>query len=270
MQRIIRNTALTAIFVLVLWGLDWLYSTTLRDPKFFDGWILLSGMAFLVLFNARKKLSMLPLGRAAVWMQLHLYVGYFVVAAFILHAGLSFPSGLLEWGVWSLFLIVALSGIVGAYLTRAIPSKLEQHSERVLFERIPGFRAGLATEVEALAIDSVNQEASLSISNLYINTLHDFFRKPANILAHLRNSAGSLTRINSEIDTLNQYLDSSGQERLAQIKDLVRAKDNLDYQYAQQGILKLWLFIHLPATYGLIVLVMTHVAVVYAFSSGVP
>lgn len=270
MQRILKNTAITAFFVLILWGLDWLYGTSLRNPKFFDGWVLCVGMLFLVLFNVRKKLPMLPIGRMRIWMQLHLYVGYFVVAAFILHAGLSFPSGAIEWGLWVLFIIVALSGVVGAYLLRATPAKLEHHSERIIFERIPGFRAQLADEAEALAIGSVNEEKSLSISNLYINTLHEFFRRPANILAHLGTSQRALARINSEIDALNQYLDTSGKERLAQIKDLVQAKDNLDYQYALQGMLKVWLFVHVPATYGLIVLVAAHVAIVYAFSSGVP
>jgi len=73
-----------------------------------------------------------------------------------------------------------------------------------------------------------------------------------------------------ELDNLRQYLDDAGKKRLAEIKDLVQAKDNLDYQYAHQGVLKAWLFVHIPATYGLIVLIIAHVAIVYAFSSGVP
>jgi len=258
------------ITVVVLFGIDWLYGTALRDARFFDGWVLLGGIVFLVLFNVRKKLPMLPLGRAAVWLQFHLYVGYFVVAAFLMHTRFTLPGGVLDWALWLLFVIVALSGVAGAYLTRTTPAKLEHHSERVIFERIPGFRVGLAREVESLAIDSVNQAGSLTISDLYINTLHDFFRRPRNLFLHLRSSRRPLKRIHGEIDTLGQYLDETQKDRLTKIKGLVQAKDNLDYHFAHQGVLKAWLFVHIPATYGLIVLIAAHVAIVYAFSSGVP
>ena len=38
----------------------------------------------------------------------------------------------------------------------------------------------------------------------------------------------------------------------------VQRKDDLDYQYALQGALKLWLFVHIPLTYGLLVLAIFH------------
>lgn len=270
MQRIFLNLTITAMAVSGLYAVYWVYGTTLRNVKFFDGWVLCVGVLCLILFNIRKKLPMLPLGRASLWMQFHLYLGYFVVAAFIMHTNLSLPGGALEWALWSLFVIVALSGIFGAYLSRTTPARLEQHSERILFERIPAFRSGLAAEVETLAIDSVDQEASLTISDLYVNTLHRFFRRPRNLLAHLRSSRRPLTRINGEIDNLRQYLDEPGKERLEKIKDMVQAKDNLDFHYAHQGLLKAWLFVHVPATYAMFVLIVAHVALVYAFSSGVP
>ncbi len=270
MKRILRNSLITATAVVLLFAIDGLYGSALRDPKFFDGWVLLTGIVFLVIFNIRKKLPMLPLGRAATWLQLHLYVGYFVVAAFLIHTTFSLPTGLLDGALWLLFIIVALSGVVGTYLSRTTPAKLEHHSERVIFERIPAFRVGLAEEAEALAMDSINQVGSLTISNLYVNTLHEFFRRPRNLLLHLKSSRRPLTRIHGEIDNLGQYLDDAGKTRLAKIKSLVRAKDNLDYHYAHQGVLKAWLFVHIPATYGLIMLIISHVAIVYAFSMGVP
>jgi len=269
MQRILRNFLMTGVAFLTLYVIVWLYGAALRDVQFFDGWVLLAGIALLVLFNVRKKLPMLPLGRAALWMQFHLYIGYFVVAVFLLHTKLSLPTGVLEWALWSMFIIVALSGVIGTYLSRTIPARLEQHSERVIFERIPAFRVGLAEEVEALAIDSVTQDGSPTISNLYINTLHEFFQRPRNLWLHLRSSRRPMQRIHGEIDNLTQYLDDAGKIRLAKIKNLVQAKDNLDYHYAHQGVLKAWLFVHIPATYGLIVLIIAHVAIVYAYSSGV-
>ena len=270
MQKTFRNSLITVIAIAIMYTIYWLYDTTMHSVNFFDGWVLTGGIVFLVLFNIRKKIPMIPLGRAATWMQLHLYVGYFVVAVFLMHTKMSMPDSMLEWALWLVFILVALSGMAGAYLSRTTPARLEQHSERIIFERIPAFRAGLAEEVEALAIDSVDQAGSLTISNLYIDTLHEFFRRPRNFLLHLRSSSRPLNRIQGEIDSLRQYLDDAGKQRLTKIKDLVQAKDNLDFQYAHQGVLKAWLFIHIPATYGLIVLIIAHVAIMYAYSSGGP
>ena len=270
MGRILRNSLILILAAALLFALDWIFGTSFRDPRYLSGWVLLCGIVLLVLYNVRKKLPMLRLGRAAVWMQVHLYVGYFVVLAFALHSNISLPETVFEWGLWLMFVLVALSGVVGIFLTTNVPPKLEQHTEKVLFQRIPAFRAQLAREAEELAIHSINHSGSLTISNLYVDTLHEYFRQPRNVLAHLRNSGRPLNRVLGELKKLERYLDDRGKETLNAIRDLVIAKDNLDFHYVNQGVLKLWLFVHVPATYALAVLIAVHVAVVYAFSSGVP
>lgn len=270
MNRMLRNTVIMIVAVGLLYAGHWIYETSFRDARYLSGWVLMTAMTFLVLFNIRKKLSMLPLGRASIWMQFHIYLGYFVVLGFALHTGFSMPDSTLEWALWGLFVMVALSGIVGTILVKTIPPKLERHSEKVLFQRIPSYRAQLAREAETLAMNSVDQVASLTISNLHTNLLHDFFRRPRNIVSHLASSQRPLNRIFGEMDKLERYLDETGRTMLAAIRDLVVAKDNLDFHYANQGLLKTWLFLHIPATYGLVVLVLAHVAIMYAFTSGVP
>jgi hypothetical protein len=213
---------------------------------------------------------MLPLGKAANWMTVHNYMGYGVIAIFGFHTSLSFPDGAFEWALWLAFILVAFSGVLGAYLAWSVPAKLERRSEGIIFERIPAFRSELAREVESLAISSVNHSGSLTISDLYVNRLHEFFKGPQNVLSHLRNSRRPVKRICDEIDGLKKYLDKSGEETLQAIRNLVVRKDDLDFQYAHDGFLQAWLFVHIPATYALIVLTIIHVAIVYAFSSGVP
>ena len=48
----------------------------------------------------------------------------------------------------------------------------------------------------------------------------------------------------------------------------MKKKNELDYQYALQGVLKGWLFIHIPLTYGMLLLAITHLVLAYAFSGG--
>ena len=73
---------LTAIGAAAVVGLAWYTNSerlALRDATFLTGWILLGAMISLGLFNIRKRLSALPLGRAAYWLALHVVVGLFAV-----------------------------------------------------------------------------------------------------------------------------------------------------------------------------------------------
>ena len=143
------------------------------------------------------------------------------------------------------------------------------HQERTPHTR-DAFRTRPVSAHSCIPVHSIDHSASLTISNLYGETLHDYFSRVRNVAAHLRNSSRPLNRILDELQKLERYLDEQGRETLAKIRDLVVAKDNLDFHYANQGALKVWLFVHVPATYGLVVLIVAHVAVVYAYSSGVP
>jgi len=270
MGGVFRNIAITGAGIAVLYWLVGLYDTALRDPRFFDGWILLAGIAVQLAFHFRKRRPESRAGQVSSWMTIHIYAGYFVIAAFLVHTDFSMPDSLFEWSLWTLFVLVTLSGVVGAYLTRSIPGKLEQGAARVTLESIPAMRFKLAGEVDALALDSVDTVGSQAISEFYVDRLRGYFRRPRNLLAHLRGSHRPLTRIFNDINNLERYVGEPGKDTLETIKGLVVAKNNLDIQYAHQGLLQTWLFLHIPATYCLIVLSVLHVAIVYAYSSGAP
>ena len=105
------------------------------------------------------------------------------------------------------------------------------------------------------------------ILDLYTTQLRDFLEGPRNYIAHLIGSQRPLKRVTDEIDNLFPYVDPQSQVKLAMIKDLVVEKDRLDFSRVYLGLSRAWLFVHVPVTYGLIVLVVLHVLVVYAFSS---
>jgi hypothetical protein len=67
---------------------------------------------------------------------------------------------------------------------------------------------------------------------------------------------------------LIRYVDAAGQKKLAAIRDLVVEKDRLDHARVYLGLTKGWLYVHVPVTYGLVVLTVLHGFVAYAFSSG--
>ena len=106
------------------------------------------------------------------------------------------------------------------------------------------------------------------IMDLYTTHLRDFFQGQRNFTAHLIGSQRPLKRLTDEIDHLSSYVDQQSQEKLAAIKNLVVEKDRLDFARVYLGLTKGWLFVHVPVTYALMVLMVLHVLVVYAFSSG--
>jgi hypothetical protein len=246
------------------------YGVALRDVKYFNGWVLVACMVVMLFLISRKRVVILPFGRVRFWLVIHYYIGFLTIGVFVIHSRGRLPDSPLEWLLWCLFVLVAVSGIAGAVLSKIVPQRLAAQGERVIFERIPVFRAQLAADAEALALESIKGENRVSIAELYRKVLASYFARPRNILAHLRLSNRPLARLESELNSIERYLDDEGKERLARMHDLVRAKNNLDMQYANGGLLKLWLFLHIPPTFALLVAVVAHVVIAYAFSTGIP
>jgi hypothetical protein len=246
---------------------NWRQDTALRDVQYFNGWVLVSCIGVLMLLSLRKRIIVLPLGRVRLWLLIHYYVGFVTVGIFLVHTKYRLPDSPLEWLLWTLFMLVAGSGVFGAVISKIIPPRLETHGERILLERIPVFRAQLAVEAETLARDSVRTGNTASIAKLYVDILGDFFAGPRNILAHLQSSNLRRVRVLGELALIERYLDEAGKVALAKLRDLVEAKNDLDFHYANGGLLRVWVFLHIPATYALLMTTIAHVVLVYSFST---
>ena len=261
-----RNLLATAVALLITGLAMSVIGTSLRDESFFSGWLLLGSITLLALFGVRKKISTLPLGKAASWTQFHIYLGLFASGLFLFHAGADLPDGIIETILWLLVLTVTLSGIGGLFLSRWIPRRLSARGEQILFQRIPVFRAQLAESVAELSMQSVRETASASIASFYETRLESWLSGPRNGLAHLVGSSAPLDRIRLEIRHLERYLDARGREILGEIDERVVAKDNLDHQYTLQSALRGWKLVHGPATWALVLVIIVHVVMAYAFA----
>ena len=268
-----RSRLLTLLLTLIVFaGVYWLtdlYGRALRDTSFLDGWILFAGMALQLLFHVKKAHADRLPGSTTAWLQVHVHVGWFVVLVFALHTQLTLPDTMFEWTLWGLFVVVALSGVIGSYLTSVLPAKLEQHAARLQPEEIPVYRARIAERAERLVTSSVTETGSVVLSELYQGALQDFLLAPRNLLAHLRNSRRPIKRLLFQMSRVDGDLDENNLNRLGELRRLVEAKDVLDFQLAHERALQGWLFVHVPATYGLVVLSILHVVTIYAFRSGV-
>lgn len=268
-RGILVNLGCAALAFAVFFLGNFSYEVSLRDVQYYNGWFMAACMVTLFLLTLRKRLVILPFGRIRMWVLLHYYLGFVTIGVFLVHTRYQLPDSALEWLLWCLFVLTAVSGMFGGLLSKIVPPRLEAHGERILFERIPMFKAQLAGQAEDLVLESIKNGNTLSISNLYTELLADYFAGHRNILAHAQSSNLPLKRLHGELDAIERYLDPAGKAHLQQMRELVVAKDNIDFHYANGGLMKLWLFFHIPTTYALIIAIVVHVMIAYAFSTGI-
>jgi len=253
--------------VVVVW-LHARYASAVPRLAYSSGWALFLVMLVLTFYNARKKISFLPLLSSEAWLQFHIYAGLLTAVLFLVHISYKMPTGWFDGILASLYLLVMISGFFGLFASRAIPKRLTTRGGEVLFERIPGIRRQLQERAETLALQSVERVKSSTIADFYVRELKYFFEAKRNLLAHLFEVRTPVNSLLNKITDLNRYLNDSERATMDQIAVLVREKDGLDYHYSLQLVLKLWLFVHIPLTYSLLLWTLAHIVLVFAFSGG--
>ncbi len=266
LRRII-GVVIVAVLTLLLLVATRTMESALLSPRTWLGWLLVVIVLFLASYRVRKQFSMLPLGSSAGWLQCHIYVGLLSLPVFLLHSGAQWPGGLIEVMTGLLFLTVFCTGIAGLILTRTIPPRLTDRGEEVIRERIPGFIRILREEAEASVAGAKNEAPSEVLSELYLRRLHAFFQRPSNFFSHVIHSAKPRTELLSALAETRRFLNSQDKQTVERLAECVRRKDDLDYQYTMQSLLKYWLFLHVPLTWAMVVFASCHVVTAMAYTS---
>ena len=262
------NRTITFVVAALLLAATAVYRLTLEENGFFTGWILFTLIVILAGYNIRKKLSMVPVGPASNWLQFHLYAGVIAIIAFFLHIDWQVPNGPFEVVLAIAFVLVAGTGVLGIFLNRSLARRLAQSREEAIFERIPALITKLRETAEEATLNAVSEGGSMTIRDFYINRLSGYFAGPQHVFEHLFGSNRTFHKLSRDISALERYLDDTGRGHLAELRDLVDRKHDLDVQYAYQLVLKGWLFVHVPATAVLLIAMILHVVLVYGFTGG--
>ncbi len=248
-------------------GLVWsLGRTALRPMAMYSGWLLLALVLGLTFFNARKKLPFLPLLSASTWLQAHIYLGWLACFIFVQHTGVRLPDGRLESILALVFALVAASGAFGLWLSRWLPPRLTRSGESLVYERIPTLRHRLQGEVKELVRQAEAETKSTTLADFYLRVLCDYFARVPTLWAPLAGADPDYHRVSVELTTLRRFLNVREIAVADQIAEILEAKRNLDGQLAGQRLLKLWLFVHIPLTYGLLVFMTAHVWLALQYS----
>src|SRR6185437_12254175 len=72
------------------------YAGAMPRLAYLSGWLLFAVMLILTFYNARKKLSFLPLLTSEGWLQFHIYAALFTAVLFCIHVSYKIPTGWFE------------------------------------------------------------------------------------------------------------------------------------------------------------------------------
>ena len=268
MKRALVNTIFLCIFSTLSFMAYQRFDRLLPRFAFLSGWTLFALMIVLAGYNVWKKLPFLPLGSSRSWLQFHIYAGLFSVVAYLIHTRCRWPSGRFEQALAIFYILVTGTGVAGLVITRTFPKRLTARGGEVIYEQIPSARRQLREQVESMALTSTQTVRASTIAQFYVAHLADFFSAPRNLAYHLFESRMPLNQLQARIAEIDRFLNEQERSVMQTIGNFVRQKDGLDYHFALQSTLKLWLFTHIPLTYGLIILALLHIVLVYGFSGG--
>jgi hypothetical protein len=264
--RRIRNITITGISVLGFWYLLMMQRERLQDATFTSGYVLGGIILFLCAYNVRKKLPHWRLGNSATWLQFHIYAGIGSILVFLLHVQFRVPQGRFESILAGLYLVVATSGLYGLFLSRTIPRLLTAIKHEVPFAQIPAQRAKLAQEAQQLAIQSLSDSPVLA--KFYRDHLFDFFEQPRQLMYYLRPNGAMRRSLLIELQDLRRYLSDPQRAMSDTIADLIYQKDDIDFHHALQSRMRIWLFVHVGLSYGLVFAGALHGILAHAFHGG--
>ena len=111
-------------------------------------------MLFAGLLGLRKKFPIMRVGRTTTWMRGHLWLGLLSFPLILFHAAFSLGAGALTRALMVLFIIVVVSGLLGAVLQHFIPRLMTERVQlETIYEQIDSVRVQLLEEAEKIVAD---------------------------------------------------------------------------------------------------------------------
>ena len=239
---------------------------SLAEVQFASGYVLISIIVFLALYSGRKRLSMVPVGRASIWLTLHVVAGVLALALFWLHAGRAWPTGAADQALVALFYAVCLSGVVGYGLQLWLPGRLSRAGREIIYERTAAEIAEIRAEAEKTVLAAAADSGHDTLGRYYLETLAWYFARPRFVWSHAFSGRRAEYWFRRHLDTIGRYLSEAERSHLAKMAELGTAKKNIDAQYAMQALLKRWTLFHVPLATAMLALAAWHAILVHVFA----
>ena len=244
-------------------------------------------MIFAGLLGARKRVRTWRLGRATWWMRGHLWIGFLSFPFILFHGGFQLGNGALSRVLMILFLIVFVSGIVGAVFQHFMPKMLtERVPMETIYDQIDRVEnqlvveaAQLVSEASAMVEQAIEQQEEAEEKapvaatgkkataiatpdervSAKIKTFFESQVKP--YLTSRRSQKYSLTnpvQAAAAFRQLKLLVPETVWPKFDDLESICGEKRELERQRYMHKWLHGWLLFHVPASYALILLGAVH------------
>jgi predicted cobalt transporter CbtA len=247
-------------------------------------------MLFAGLLGLRKKFPIMRVGRTTTWMRGHLWLGLLSFPLILFHAAFSLGAGALTRTLMVLFIIVVLSGLLGAVLQHFIPRLMTERVQlETIYEQIDPVRVQLLEEAEKIVADlssalegdlsSIGEKqravaasagtrggltvaSGLGASDRTNDIVREFFRTEVRpFLLQTSSRPGPLADKDQASGMFGQLRVQTPRNlwpKLEDLENLCDEKRGLDRQRRMHHFLHGWLLVHIPLSYALLALGAIH------------
>jgi hypothetical protein len=247
-------------------------------------------MLFAGLLGLRKKFPIMRVGRTTTWMRGHLWMGLLSFPLILFHAAFSLGAGALTRALMVLFIIVVLSGLLGAVLQHFIPRLMTERVQlETIYEQIDAVRVQLLEEAEKIVADlssalegdlsSIGEKqravaasagtrggltvaSGLGASDRTNDIVREFFRAEVRpFLLQTSSRPGPLADKDQASGMFGQLRVQTPRNlwpKLEDLENLCDEKRGLDRQRRMHHFLHGWLLVHIPLSYALLALGAIH------------
>lgn len=224
------------------------------------GTIALFLMLLLLAFGIRKRSYRSRIGTMEGWLQSHIWLGIFSLAVILAHTGFRFEDRVAV-ALMIVIIGIVLSGIFGAVLYKTVPRALTEVESNLTIPEISEQINQLSRSMARIA-----SSHSETFQRVYESLIREIRPRP---LGGWRLLLGGGRRLRSDEKAgdwakMLSLVERGEQADLRQLLVLSRQQKELHFRLlAQQryrNILDFWLYIHIPLSIAMIVLLIAHVA----------
>ncbi len=259
---------LSATFLSIL---SFILNAVISEVKAGNAWGLTYGsvatalMVGASLYGVRRRsnnlASKLNLGRSFHWVQFHVYGGVLFMLLVFMHSGFGVPDGVLHLWLWGLSIWVTISGLLGVVIQKWVPAMLSSAlSIEVVYERIPELIRQIKKDADKLA-----SGCSEPVRDFYRKKVVRSLKAPRAKPIYYVDITGGIQRRLKQFEFLKRVLSSEEQRKLSRLELLYKSKLEMDAHYTLQKLLRCWLFVHLPPSILIVVLVVIHLYAVFYY-----
>lgn len=221
------------------------------------GFVSLFLMFFLLYFGIRKRAYRSRFGKLEEWLQAHIWLGIFSLFVILAHTGFRFEDKVAV----ALFVVIAAtigSGILGAVLYRTVPRELTAVQSNLTGDEISDQLNQLTRSMARVASGK-----TAAFQRIYFGLMREslpgFLAGWRLLLSKPSKAFGA----KGDWTDLVRLVEKAEQADLRQLLVLSRQHKELHlrllYQQRYRNILDAWLYLHIPLSIAMIVLIAAHV-----------